>query len=271
LLTQFASVPCFKSASRTKLSSKNVFDLIAYSSLESTNLLHERELEIFDLASKEEPKPFELFMEQLAQSGRLHRHYTQNIDCRTNKLPELSKKTIHLHGRLDRMRCHISSDHIVPVEGKNPRELLTKRCPICDKENDKRLREGKRLRSVGFLRFDALLYNEGDGADPQIMSAFQEDLHQKIDAVIIVGTTLHIPLLQKFTTKLCKSMKRRRQTIELHDDQAMVVWLSKEEPKLTPRLRNLIDFEFIQDCDYFASQVSKGFGNAKGEEKPTRL
>jgi NAD-dependent SIR2 family protein deacetylase len=72
------------------MASRNVFDLSAYSSLESANLLHQSELQILELASRDEPQPFELFMEQLAQSGRLHRHYTQNIDCRTNKLPALS-------------------------------------------------------------------------------------------------------------------------------------------------------------------------------------
>jgi NAD-dependent SIR2 family protein deacetylase len=222
--------------------------------MESANLLHQSELQMFELASKHEPNPFELFMEHLAQSGRLHRHYTQNIDCRTSKLPALSQKTIHLHGRLDRMRCHMYSQHTVPVEGQNLQELIGARFPICDEKNSQRSREVKRLHGVGFLRPDVLLYNEGDGADPQILSAFKEDLSQKIDAVIIVGTTLHIPLLQKFTTKLCKRMKRR-----------MVVWLSNEEPSAP--LRSLIDFKFLQDCDEFASQVSQGFGNFEGEMK----
>ncbi len=248
------------------MSSRNVFDLSAYSSLESADLLHQSELKIFELASKHGPKPFELFMEQLAQSGRLHRHYTQNIDCRTSKLPALSQKTVNLHGRLDRMRCHIYSQHTVSVEGKSFQELLGARCPICDEKNDERSQEGKRLHSVGFLRPDVLLYNEGDGADPQILSAFKEDLRQKIDAVIIVGTTLHIPALRRFTRELCKRMKRRREAMELHDDEGMAVWVSTEEPRA--RLRSFIDFEFLQDCDDFASQVSQEAGNLEGEKKP---
>lgn len=34
------------------------------------------------------------------------------------------------------------------------------------------------------------------------MKAFEEDLRRNIDAVIIVGTTLYIPLLEDFITKI---------------------------------------------------------------------
>jgi NAD-dependent SIR2 family protein deacetylase len=189
------------------MASRNVFDVMAYSSPESANLLHQSEMQMLELASKYDPQPFELFMEQLAQSGRLHRHYTQNIDCRTSKLPALSQRTISLHGRLDRLRCHIWSQHKVSVQQQSLPKMLGSRCPFCDEKNEERFREEKRLHSVGFLRSDALLYNEGDGADPQIINAFKEDLRQNVDAVILVGTTLHIPLLQDHTTNLCKRMK----------------------------------------------------------------
>ena len=251
------------------MSSRNVFDFSAYSSLESANLLHQSELKIFELAFKDEPKPFELFMEQLAQSGRLRRHYTQNIDCRTSRLPSLSQKTISLHGRLDRMRCHICSQHTVLVEGNTFQELLGARCPLCDKENAERTRAEKRLHSVGFLRPDVLLYNEGDGADPQILSAFEEDLRQNIDAVIIVGTTLHIPHLRNFTRNLCKSMKRRGETKKSYDDKGVVAWVNKEKPRAS--LRALVDFEFLQDCDNFAHKISHEITNLEGEIKPVSL
>jgi NAD-dependent SIR2 family protein deacetylase len=247
------------------MASKNVFDLSAYSSLESANLLHRSELQILESASRNEPQPFELFMEQLARSGRLHRHYTQNIDCRTSRLPALSQRTINLHGRLDRLRCHVYSQHTVSVQQQSLRELLGARCPICDEKNEERSREGKRLHSVGFLRPDVLLYNESDGADPQIMKAFEEDLRQNIDAVIIVGTTLHIPLLQDFTTKICRRMKSSRGKTHLPGTEGMVLWVSNEKPKVRAKLRDLIDSKFLQDCDEFAIQISPWLDNLKGE------
>jgi NAD-dependent SIR2 family protein deacetylase len=256
------------------MASRNVFDLSAYSSLESANLLHQSELKILELASRYEPQPFELFMEQLAQSGRLHRHYTQNIDCRTSKFPALSQRTINVHGRLDRLRCHIYSQHTVPVQQQSLPELLGARCPICDEKNEERSLEGKRLHSVGFLRPDALLYNDFDGADPQIMNAVNEDLRQNVDAVIIVGTTLHIPLLQQITAKLCRAMKWPRGEpigeILPVSNKGMVVWISEDKPKMRAKLRSLIDFEFLQDCDEFAVQISQWLGNLKGKVDTTK-
>ncbi|KIV98413.1 uncharacterized protein PV09_09763 [Verruconis gallopava] len=256
-----AGIPCFKSFSRTKMASRNIFDLSAYSSLDSANLLHQSELQILESASRGEPQPFELFMEELAQLGRLHRHYTQNIDCRTSKLPALSKKTLNLHGRLDRLRCHIYSQHTVSVKQQPLRKLLGARCPVCDKKNEERIREGKRLHSVGFLRPDVLLYNESDGADPEIMKAFEEDLHQNVDALIIVGTTLHIPVLQEFATKICRKMKESRGKMHSPRNTGMVLWISKEKSKVRAKLKSLIDSEFLQDCDEFAVQISPWLRN----------
>jgi NAD-dependent SIR2 family protein deacetylase len=170
------TVPCFKSLSRTKIASRNDFDYTAYSSLESANLLYQSKLQILELASRNKPQPFELFMEQLAQSRRLHRYYSQNIDCRTSKLPALSQRIINLHGQLDRLRCYIYSQHKVSVQQQSLRELLGARCPICDEKNKERSREEKRLYSVGFLRPDVLLYNESNRADHEIIEVFEEDL-----------------------------------------------------------------------------------------------
>ena len=139
------------------MSSRNTFDLSACSSLESVDLLHKSELSIFKSDSKHsEPTPFESFMEQFAQSDRLHRHYTQNVNGRTHKLPELSRKTHTRHDRLDRMRCHIYSHHTVSVTRRSFQELLGTQCLICDEENDGRSKIGKRLDGVGFLQPNVL-------------------------------------------------------------------------------------------------------------------
>jgi hypothetical protein len=75
----------------------------------------------------------------------------------------------------------------VPVTQEPFQENLLALCPICDEENERCLKWKRLPRSVGFLWPDALLYNENDAADPEIMSTFREDLRQGIDAVIIVG------------------------------------------------------------------------------------
>jgi hypothetical protein len=79
------------------------------------------------------------------------------------------------------------------------------------------------------------------------LCVFWEDLRQRLGAVIVVGTTLHVPLLERFTAKLCQKIKSRNK-------KGIVMWLSNEPPKLSKGLKSIIDFEFIEDCDYFASQ-----------------
>jgi NAD-dependent SIR2 family protein deacetylase len=122
---------------------------------------------------------------------------------------------------------------------------LGARCPVCDEKNEERSREGKRLYSVGFLRPDVLLYNKSDGADPQIIEAFKEDLRQDIDAVIIIGTTLHIPFLQDFITKVCQRMKSSRGKTHSPGTEGMVIWVSNERPRVRAKLRDLIDSKLL--------------------------
>ena len=92
----------------------------------------------------------------------------------------------------------------MPITQESFQEKLLTRCPIYDKKNVERSLKGKRLRGVlGFLRPDALLYNENDAADPENVSTFWEDLPQRMDVVITVETTLRIPLLETIMTTLC--------------------------------------------------------------------
>jgi NAD-dependent SIR2 family protein deacetylase len=57
---------------------------------------------------------------------------------------------------------------------------------------------GKRLRSVGFLRPNVLLYGEESPDEAQIVDTFNKDLHHPIDAVIVVGTRLYIRSLRQY-------------------------------------------------------------------------
>ncbi|KAF2195231.1 hypothetical protein K469DRAFT_681566 [Zopfia rhizophila CBS 207.26] len=105
-----------------------------YSIPDSTAKLHSYLLSVFVTASESKFTPFERLMEDLARYGRIRRHYTQNFDCRSTRLPSLSQKTICLHGRLDTMMCHMYSQH------------------KCQEYDQQLVEMGKRSRSGGFLR-----------------------------------------------------------------------------------------------------------------------
>jgi NAD-dependent SIR2 family protein deacetylase len=96
---QKLAVPDFQSSSRSMQSSRKVYDSSAYSLQETaTRLLNGDILSKLRRGQKASFTSFDLFAEKLAESGRLRRHYTQNIDCRQARLPSLSKKN-HLAPR----------------------------------------------------------------------------------------------------------------------------------------------------------------------------
>jgi NAD-dependent SIR2 family protein deacetylase len=240
------SVNDFRSSSQAKMSSRKIFDFSAYSMLDSATQLHSQMSEMFQSASAPGSTRFEELMEDLARHGRIHRHYTQNIDCRTERYPYLSQSTICLHGRLDTMMCHLYSQHMERVTPQTFQQRATAPCPRCEAENEQRVAMGRRSRTVGFLRPKVLLYGEYCPDDSDITDAFKDDLLQPVDAVIIVGTRLLIPPLKRFVERLCRGVKSSNR-------ETMTLWVNKEEPRLGQKFESLIDHQFLGDCDSFAS------------------
>ncbi|KAH8662641.1 DHS-like NAD/FAD-binding domain-containing protein [Ilyonectria robusta] len=193
--------------------------------------------------------PFDAFAERLAQSDHLRYHYTQNIDCRQTRLTYLSQRTMWLHGRADTLVCHLRPSHTVQVTPPSfPRWVLAP-CPLCKTEQRNRVMARKRKRAVGFLRPNVLLYGENCPGEEEITAAFNRDLTQPVDAVLIVGTRLSIPSLANFTERLCK-------VVRANNPDNLVIWVSKGSPTLGGGFQSLINFEYLGDCDDFASAMS---------------
>ncbi|KAH7111872.1 hypothetical protein B0J11DRAFT_585799 [Dendryphion nanum] len=232
----------FYSSSRTT-SSRNIFDASAYLIPERAAKLHNQVLTIFESASKSGLKPLDYLMEAWAQSGRLLRHYTQNIDCRSDRLPSLSRKTVMLHGRVDTLRCTIRPRHTLRVTTESFLQKINAQCPIFEEEQAKRVFNGLRRRSTGKLRTSVLLYNEPNPDDSEAMAAINDDLSRPVDAVVVVvvvGTRLQIGDLRAFVDDLCQGAG---------GTDCMTVWVNKnhQEPGIT------IGHHYIGDCDDFAS------------------
>jgi NAD-dependent SIR2 family protein deacetylase len=149
----------------------------AYSAQDAAEELHRRMLKIFESASKPELTPFETFMENLAQCSRVQRRYTQNIDCRTARLPSLAERTLWLHGRLDTLMCHRRPHHTMKVTPQTFPQMGRRCMPG--------VRSRKRSHSVGFLRPKVLLYGERSPDESEISDVFKDDLQQPIDATTI--------------------------------------------------------------------------------------
>lgn len=242
-----AIVDDFHSFSRTRLSSRILFHSSAYRVPGRAAQLHNQLLAIFKSASTSGLTSFDHLMEAWAHSGRVRRHYTQNIDCRSDRLPSLSQRTIMLHGRVDMLTCSIRPQHTFRVTAESFSQLVNERCPICEKEQTQRELEGKRRRSTGTLRSNVLLYGECSPEESEILAAFNKDLYHPVDAVILVGTRLEIGDLRDFVEKLCDKARPGNK-------ECLTVWVNREPPKLRGGFE--MDYQFLGDCDKFALAVS---------------
>ncbi|KAF2471332.1 DHS-like NAD/FAD-binding domain-containing protein, partial [Lindgomyces ingoldianus] len=203
-----AGIADFRSSSRTKGSSRQVFHISAYSSEESTARLHNTMYQMFTAAERSQPTAFHYYMSGLAVSGKLRRHYTQNIDCLETQPPLLSQKTKWPHGRLDRMICQ-RCQLVVPTSPDSFQQQALSSCVKCEAADQERLQAGKRSHGVGLLLPKVLLYGGDSPDESDIADSFEKDLNDPVDAVIIVGTRLQIPSLRRLAYRLCEAVKSR--------------------------------------------------------------
>ncbi|KAJ4167377.1 hypothetical protein NW754_011192 [Fusarium falciforme] len=220
----------------------------AYLRKETTDQLHADVLQKLQSGQRAMFTMFDTFAEGLAQSGRLRRHYAQNIDCRQSRLAHLSRKTVWLHGRADTLVCSIRPSHTMKVTPESFPRWIQASCPLCEEEQSKRAAEGKRRRNVGTLHTSVLLYGQDSPSESRITAAFNYDLEHPVDAVLIVGTQLSITSLFNFADKLCRAART-------HSPDGLVAWVSKTPPTVAEAFRSLINFEYLGDCDEFSRQL----------------
>lgn len=188
-----------------------------------------------------EPTKFHVFMNQLANEGRLLRHYTQNVDCLERLLPALEKRTVRLHGQVDRGRC--TRCHWV---GRVSSRIFGQQLPCqstCLKRKLDRVKRGKRSIGVGSLRPDILLYGEDNPNEDAIFRHAKQDSRGSPDLILVVGTQLKVPGARSLAKKFCSAIAKSGGTS---------IWLNKKQNT------SLTGFHIVlmADCDQFASKYS---------------
>ncbi len=154
--------------------------------------------------------------------------------------------TIHLHGRLDIMRCHkCGASYSTTAELLQGPALPL--CPACHQANDCRLIQGKRVLSVGRLRPDILLYGEESLDQHAIGRVCANDIRARIDAVLVVGTRLSVPGARRLAIELCQSARAS-------STGRATVWISKNPPPRT--YQHLFDVILLGDCDDIVGWVA---------------
>jgi len=234
-------VPDFRTMPK---SSQNTLHISAYDSSEATGRFHTLIRNISRFSALAKPTNFHTFLESLALSGHLLRHYTQNIDCVEGHLPELWAKTVQLHGRIDQAVCQ-SCRWTVPFLVDSFCRPHLPDCQRCEEVVLEREKMGKRHRGIGRLRPNVVLYGEDNPNGDTIGKVAERDLRTGPDMVIVVGTGLKVPGAKRLVKEFCRSVKSRG---------GLAVWINKDP--VPSGLKVCFDSTFQRDCDDVVSLLS---------------
>lgn len=121
--------------------------------------------------------------------------------------PPAIPRVIPLHGHLATLSCAKCSNVVdlddayasVLAEGGPPE------CPVCVEVNSARESAGERLRGVGLLKPDVVLYGEPHPDGERVGEITRRDLMgARPDLVIVVGTSLKVPGTKRLVRELAK-------------------------------------------------------------------
>lgn len=207
------------------------------------------------------PTSFHHMLATLAQEGRLLRLYSQNVDGIDTSLEPLKTriplekdetgkwpKTVQLHGGLDKMvcsKCNELSDFNADLfDGP-----IAPICVNCETVNDIRTNhQGKRSHGIGRLRPRMVLYNEHNPDDEAIGKVASEDLRRRPDAVIVVGTTLKVPGVQRIAREMCGVVRARK--------DGMAIWVNNDPPPSGNQFSDCWDLIVRGPADAVASHAA---------------
>jgi NAD+-dependent protein deacetylase SIR2 len=200
----------------------------------------------------------------LAETGRLLRLYTQNIDeletCFTALCTEIPlppgapwPRTIQLHGGLSLMTCTKCFARF-PLQPAIFTGADTPPCPECQTTNllrrseDYRRQASRVLRppAIGRLRPRITLYGEGISDGVEITSVSTHDA-KNIDALLVIGTSVKIPGVVGLITGLARPLRAK--------GRSNVFWINSEEPRAVKGLADLWTYQVLQKSDEVATAL----------------
>lgn len=238
---------------------KSLFDASVYRDDKSTEEFHKMVRDLSRLTQSAKPTPFHHMLASLAEEGRLMRLYSQNVDCIDTSMKPLATTvplnakgpwpaTIQLHGGLEKMVCtkcgQIDDFEASLFQGPEP--------PPCKKcEADDHVRTafaGKRSHGIGRLRPRMVLYQEYHPDSEAIGAVSNSDLRRVPDAVIVVGTSLKVPGVQRIVKLLCRATRAKR--------DGFTAWINLESEPQGAGMNDLWDLVVKGKCDDIAELLN---------------
>ncbi|KAK3115232.1 hypothetical protein LTR53_005643 [Teratosphaeriaceae sp. CCFEE 6253] len=269
-MSKSAGVPDFRSKQglfsslkkehNLKGSGQHLFDASVYKNDASTEQFHSMISQMSRLTKDAQPTPFHHMLATMAKDGRLLRLYSQNVDCLDTNMEPLQTRTpltkdatgkwpptVQLHGGLDKMVC-TKCGEVSDLEANLFDGCDAPLCPQCAAVNDIRTNfQGKRSHGIGRLRPRMVLYHEAGPDETAIGTVSVEDLRRRPDAVIVVGTTMKVPGLQRLVREMCKVVRDRK-------DGGLAIWINPDPPPAG--FRDCFDIIVRAKCDEVAERAA---------------
>jgi NAD-dependent histone deacetylase SIR2 len=250
-----------KSEHKLKGSGKDLFDASVYRDANSTSSFHTMVSSMSRMTKDAKPTTFHHMLATLAQEGRLLRLYSQNVDGIDTALEPLKTripltkdengkwpKTVQVHGGLDKMVCNKCST-LSDFDADLFDGPIAPICGNCEEVNEIRTNTlGKRSHGIGRLRPRMVLYNEHNPDDEAIGKVASEDLRRRPDAIIVVGTTLKIPGVQRIVREMCGVVRSRK--------DGMAIWINNDPPPSGPQYSECWDLVVRGTADAVANHAA---------------
>lgn len=254
---------------------RDLFDAVLWSDPTSTSLFYTFLASLRnEVLAVSDPTPVHKFIRTLAETGRLLRCYTQNIDGleeREGLLTDLAYgrgkrrrptpitavdtrtdqekgcQVVQLHGNLATLRCtncqlqtaYTAAAVSMLLDGDAPT------CAACAAASASRQAAGKRATKVGLLRPNIVLYGEEHPDGDRVGGLVTADIAASPDLLIILGTSLKVHGLKNVVRQFCRAV---------HARGGSVVFVNNTPPA-EGTWAGLVDYHVDMDCDAWVADI----------------
>jgi NAD-dependent histone deacetylase SIR2 len=254
---------------------RDLFDAVLWSDAASTALFYTFLANLRnEVLNVKETSSVHKFIRVLAESGRLLRCYTQNIDGleereglvmnlshgkgkrkRPSPITEADDRTdkekgcqvVQLHGNLKTLRC-TNCQLLTEYSPSQVATLLSgvaPACMACETASVSRQAAGKRATRVGLLRPNIVLYGEEHPDADMVGKLAEADINAAPDLMVIMGTSLKVHGLKFVVKEFAKAV---------HAKGGNVIFINNTAPSESA-WNDVIDFHVQMDCDAWVADV----------------
>jgi NAD+-dependent protein deacetylase SIR2 len=181
------------------------------------------------------------------------RIYTQNIDGLEEKAGMGKRgRVVYLHGTMAMLACE-RCRHRAEYTLERNREIAEGRdvqCPACIKREEERAQMGKRLRGVGRLSPDIVLYGGYNSEETEIARKVKSDMD--LSVLVAMGTSLRVYGVKQMVREMSRGVRT---------SGGLSIYVGRELPQKS--MEKCFDLYFSGECDMFSKRLREVMSGAE--------